>query len=286
MTNLKKSLFWIVFYLLIVLVFGQLDRSDTPVINFAAYFYLTAIIIVPVMIFVPSLHKVSVAVPMVFWGAIYFALLRIIDRSHTASLNVEVIVLEVVILEVGVWLSYQVAVAIEGSESLMDILAQGTFPHRAIELDAASEQIKNEFARSRRFHRPLSLVVVHAFPKDEEVIREMLKSLQRDVLTRLSNARIGQAVGEAIRQTDLLIRDHIGRYVVLCPETNMEHIVFLAGRISKIVEERTGLQVNCGIASFPDEALTFEDLLYMARDRSKQSSVPGNHVGMKEQITK
>jgi GGDEF domain-containing protein len=269
-----------------VLVLGQLDRANTPIINFAAYFYLTAIFIVPVMIFVPSLHKVSVIVPMVFWGAVYFALLRIIDRSNTGSMNVEVIVLEIVLLETGVWLSYQLAVAIEGSESLMDILAQGTFPHRAIELDVASEQIKNEFARSRRFHRPLSLVVVHAFPKDEEVVREMLKSLQRDVLTRLSNARIGQAVGEAIRQTDLLIRDHIGRYIVLCPETNMESIVFLAERISQIVEERTGLQVNCGIASFPDEALTFEDLLSMARDRSKHPSNPGNLVEMKEQFVK
>ncbi len=286
MTNLKRSLFWIAFYLLIVLVFGQLDRSNTPVINFAAYFYLTAIFIVPVMIFVPSLHKVSVAVPMFFWGAIYFALLRIIDRSNTASTNVEVIVLEVVILEVGVWLSYQLAVAIEGSESLMDILAQGTFPHRALELDSASEQIKNEFARSRRFHRPLSLVVVHAFPKDEEVVREMLKSLQHDMLARLSNARIGQAVGEAIRQTDLLFMDHIGRYIVLCPETNMENIVFLAERISQIVEERTGLQVNCGVASFPDEALTFEDLLHLGRDRSKRSPVPGNFVEIKEQVVK
>ena len=173
MTNLKKSLFWIAFYLLIVLVLAQLDRADRPIINFAAYFYLTAIIIVPVMIFVPSLHKISVVVPMFFWGAIYFALLRIIDRANTASMNVEVILLEIVLLEAGVWLSYQLAVAIESSESLMDILAQGTFPHRAIELNAASEQIKNEFARSRRFHRPLSLVVVHAFPKDEEVVREM-----------------------------------------------------------------------------------------------------------------
>lgn len=287
MSNLKRALFWVAFYLFCILVMGQLDRTDTPVINFAAYFYLTAIFIVPVMIFVPSLHKISVAVPMVFWGAIYFALMRLIDRSHTGSLNVEVIVLEIILLEVGVWLSYQLAVAIEGSESLMDILAQGTFPHRAIEMDAASEKIKNEFARSRRFHRPLSLVVVHVFPKDEEAIREMLKSLQRDVLTRLSNSRIGQAVGEAIRQTDILIRDEAGRYVVLCPETDAENVVYLSARIIQIVENRTGLQVNCGVSSFPDEALTFDDLLDMARDRSKQST---NHVGFaeipKEQVAK
>jgi len=285
-TNLKKSFFWIAFYLLTVLAFAQLDRSDTPIINFAAYFYLVAIFLVPVMIFVPSLHKVSVVVPMFFWGAIYFALLQIIDRALTASLNVEVIVLELVILEVGVWLSYQLAVGITHSESLMNILAQGTFPNRAIEMDNASEKVRTEFSRSRRYHRPLSLVVVHAFPKDDEVVREMLKSLQHDVLTRLSNARVSQAIGDSIRQTDLLIRDHVGRFVILCPETDLEHAIFLAKRTCKIVEERTGLQVNCGVASFPDEALTFEDLLYTARDRSKQAPFPKMSVVMDEEVVR
>ena len=286
MTNLKKSFFWIAFYLLVVLVLAQLDRSDTPIINFAAYFYLLAIFLVPVMIFVPSLHKVSVIFPMFFWGAIYFALFQIIDRSLTGSQNVEVIILEIVIVEVGVWVSYQLNVGIAQSESLMDVLAQGTFPHRAIEMSAASELIKTEFGRSRRYHRPLSLLVVHTAPKDDEVVREVLRSIQNDVLTRLSNARIGQAIGDSIRQTDLLIQDHIGRFIILCPETDLENAFFLAERTRKIVEEHTGLHVNCGVASFPDEALTFEDLLYIARDRSKQVPGPKKTVEINEQVVK
>ena len=259
--------------MLVVLVLAQSDRSDTPIINFASYFYLIAIFLVPVMIFVPSLHKVSVVLPMVFWGAIYFAFLKIVERELTSTMNVEVVVLEILILEVGVWLSYQLAVGIASSESLMDVLAQGTFPHRALEMEKASEQIKTEFGRSRRYHRPLSLLVVQSSPKDEEMVREMLKSVQHDVLSRLSNARVGQAIGDVIRQTDILVRDHVGRFVVLCPETDLENAVFLARRTCKSIEDRTGLQVNCGVASFPDEALTFEDLLYLARDRSKQSSI-------------
>jgi len=150
----------------------------------------------------------------------------------------------------------------------MDVLAEGTFPHGAIEIDSASEQIKKEFGRSRRYHRPLSLLVMHAFPKDDKVVREMMESLQHDVLARLSNARVGQAIRDAIRQTDILIRDHVGRFIILCPETDLENAIFLAERTRKIIEERTGLQVNCGAAVFPDEALTFEDLLHIACDRS------------------
>jgi GGDEF domain-containing protein len=116
----------------------------------------------------------------------------------------------------------------------------------------------------------LSLLVVHVSPKNDETTREILKSMQQDVLSRLSNARIGQAIGDAIRQTDLLVRDHVGRFIVLCPETDLENAVILANRTAAVIENRTGLQVNFGVAAFPDEALTFEDLLHLARDRSKQ----------------
>jgi hypothetical protein len=269
-TDLRKSFFWVSFYLLIILVFGLLDSTDRPVINFASYFYIAAIIGVAIMVFVPSLHKVPVVVPMIFWGAVYFALLSLIDRSLTASENIEVVLLEIVALEAGVWLGYQLAVAIERSESLMDILAQGTFPHRAVDMEKATELIKVEFSRSRRYHRPLSLLVVHAVPADEEAVREMIKNLQRDMLSRLSNSRIGQAVSSAIRQTDMLLHDNVGRYIILCPETNLESADSLGVRIRHIVEERTGLHVRCGAASFPDEALTFEDLLSVARKRSEQ----------------
>jgi hypothetical protein len=275
-SNLRRSLFSIAFYLLVVLMLGLLDGANRPVINFASYFYVTAVLIVPAMIFIPSLHKVSIVVPMIFWATIYFALLKLIDRGDTGSTAVEVVVLEFLLIEVGVWLSFQMASAIESSESLMDIMAQGTFPHRAVELDAATEKIKIEFSRSRRYHRPISLIVVHAVPKDEDAARELLKSLQRDMLSRLSNARIGQAIGESIRQTDLLLRDQIGRFIVLCPETSLESATFLGERVCNIVAEKTGLRANFGVASFPDEALTFEDLLHTARDRSTHAVIPIN----------
>lgn len=273
MTDLRRSFFGVALYLLVILTLGLLDRAGTPIINFAAYFYLIAIFCVTVMVFVPSLHKVTVVVPMVFWGAIYFALLRLTDRSHTASTAVEVVLLELVLLEGGVWLSYRLAVAIDRSESLMDLLAHGTFPHRAVEMDEASDVIKTEFSRSRRYHRPLALLFVNPLPKDEEAVREMLKSLQRDMLSRLSNARIGQAISGVIRQTDLLIRDHAGAFVILCPETNLESAGLLASRIQIAVEDKTGLNIRCGVASFPDEALTFDDLLYAARERSQRAEL-------------
>jgi hypothetical protein len=65
------------------------------------------------------------------------------------------------------------------------------------------------------------------------------------------------------------MRDPVGRFIALCPETGPDNVTFLAKRISDAVEVQTGLRVRYGISSFPDEALNFEDLLLVARDRAR-----------------
>lgn len=267
MSNLKRSLFWVGFYLAVIFILGQMDYIDRPVVNFASYFYVLVFIVVPCVILIPPFSRAPLLVPMIFWGSIYFALSRVLDRSLSAGDEIEIVIIEVILLEVGVWLAYQLAVDLAHSESLMDTMAQSAFPNVAVDFDAASERISNEITRSRRYHRPLSLLVVRAVPKNKEVYRELFKNFQRDLLSRFSSARMGQIIGERIRQTDLLLRDRTGRFVIICPETDAENAKFLGSRIKDALEDGIDLKVSWGAASFPDEALTFEDLLYKARER-------------------
>lgn len=63
------------------------------------------------------------------------------------------------------------------------------------------------------------------------------------------------------------MRDRVGRIIVLCPETDIESSTMLAKRIAQEVEARTGARMLWGASAFPDEALTFDDLLQKARER-------------------
>jgi len=109
--------------------------------------------------------------------------------------------------------------------------------------------------------------VIESEPEDKKLSREMLKSIQQDLLIRFTSARIGQIIDDRIRQTDLVLRDHHGRFIILCPETKLENATMLAKRIGLAVKERIDLQVLWGVAAFPEEALTFDDLLHKARSR-------------------
>ena len=85
--------------------------------------------------------------------------------------------------------------------------------------------------------------------------------------SRFTFARVGQIINDLIRQTDLFLKDRCGRHVILCSETNFSSVELLAKRISRMVEDKIGHHASWGIASFPEEALTFDDLLQKASDR-------------------
>lgn len=268
MTNLRRSFFWAAFYMAVIFVLGQTDYFGRPIINFASYFYLAVMIGVPATLFFPSVSRVSSFVPLAVWAGIYLAMLLFIERGRsTNSDEFSVIVLEFVLLETGIWFAHRLALQITHTESVMDELAVGAFPHRAQHIEEGSQRVKTEFTRSRRYHRPLSVLLLEVDPENAKPDGEVIKSIQHDIMNRLTSARIGQIIDDRIRQTDVVLKDRSWGYVILCPETDLPGVLLLGRRIAEAVKEKTGLTVLWGTAAFPEEALTFDDLLKRARDR-------------------
>ena len=284
MTNLKRSFFGAAVYLAVIFVLGQADYADRPLINFANYFYLAVLVAVPLTLFFPRISRISVYVPLLFWAVVYIVLLQLINRNYSANRGeLAVIALEFMMLEVGVWFAHQLASQISHAESIMDALALSAFPNRARDIDSESQRIKIELTRSRRYHRPLSVLMIESESDDEKLIREAFRNIQHDLMSRFTSARVGQIIDDRVRQTDLVLRDYKGRFVVLCPETDFSNASLLAKRISQAIKERTSLRVLWGVAAFPEEALTFEDLLQKAQERLIDStSAPGEVISVVE----
>lgn len=268
MTTIRRYFLWCALYLALIFALGQADYLSRPLINFASYFYLLAMMGVPTTLFFPRVTRVSAAVPMVIWAGVYALLSFVINRGHTTnSSDFSVIVLELLLLEVGVWLAHRLAEQIAHAESIIDELAVGVFPHRAEELDEGSHRVRTEFSRSRRYHRPLSLLILEVDARSHNDNGQVLKAIQYDIVTRFTVARVGQIIDDRLRQTDLVLRDRRWSFVIICPETDLPAALLLAQRITENINEKTGLTIQWGAAAFPEEALTFDDLLRKARER-------------------
>ena len=271
MTNLRRYFLWCALYLAMIFGLGQADYMSRPLINFASYFYLVAMIGVPATLFFPRITRVSVAVPMVIWASVYAIMSFLINRGRTTtSSDFSVIVLEFLLIEFGVWLAYRLAEQITHAESVIDELAIEAFPQRAQELDEGSHRVRTEFNRSRRYHRPLSILLLEVDPQSHNDNGQVLKAIQYDIVNRFTVARVGQIIDDRLRQTDLVLRDRRWCYVIVCPETDLSSALLLAQRITEAVKEQTGLTIQWGAAAFPEEALTFDDLLKKARQRLTQ----------------
>jgi GGDEF domain-containing protein len=275
MSNLKRSFFGAVIYLALIFVLAETDYTGRPIINFASYFYLAVMIAMPLTLFFPSISKMPVYVPLALWAGVYILLLQFLNRRlSTNASDFATISLEFILLEAGVWFAHQLSKQISYVESIMAGLALRAFPNRARDIDAESQKIRVEFTRSRRYQRPLSIVTVEIEPQKEKTPEEMLKSVQHDMFDQFTTARFAQLIDNTVRQTDLILRDRQSRFVVLCTETDLPNASMLAKRIAQAVQEKTGLQTRWGVAAFPEDALTFEDLRQKAQERLIHSAAP------------
>lgn len=157
-------------------------------------------------------------------------------------------------------------------EVILDCSLEG--PRRPVRaLDAATESIKIELKRSHRYERPLSLLVVEPEPRSVRVsLPKAMVQAQETLIRRYVLGKLGRTIGQIVRNTDIVLQQRDGRFIVLCPETDCDSANALARRIREAAENDLGLSVSCGDALLPGYQVTFEELLHQAEQQLKASA--------------
>jgi diguanylate cyclase (GGDEF)-like protein len=128
-----------------------------------------------------------------------------------------------------------------------------------------NQRLKEEFKRALRYSHPLSLIIldVDNFKK----INDTHGHLFGDEVLK----KIAQMLRENARETDFIARYGGDEFVIILPETNKESAFKLAERIlerlnkSTIIKDTSlELSVSIGVASYPEDAITPEELIKSA----------------------
>lgn len=288
MNDLKNSVAFLFFYTLIIFGIASINYVEENIINFNPVFFILLTLAVLSGVLVRPSARFSIYVFLTIWAAIYILTWvmywRDIDQE---PLQVHGIQFLLTLIAAG--LAFDVGRHIDQVTSLLEGLTASTFPNRTLELREAENRISAELTRSRRYHHSLAVLLVEM----DEIGRERLNqnvALERDILSHFAVAKIGQIINECARETDLIIRDDKGRFVILCPETNHRSSMILAERIESAVAEKMGAKVVLGSSSFPDEALTFDNLVQRASERMKtppeeEAFSPSVEVAATETVT-
>lgn len=267
MSNLKNSIAFLFLYLVLVLGIAQVRYIEENVLNFQPAFFILLGVSVFGGLYIPMMVPLSIYLYLFSWSVIYGLVWFFYWRMHIPVLNAQLLGIQFVLVIIGAGLSFDVGRHLDGINSLLEGLSASTYPNRTLEIKRAEDRISAELTRSRRYHHPLSLLLVELDKKAEGEDIKVVKGLQKDLLHRFAIARIGQIISDRARETDLILRDRSGRFLLLCPETNSENSLLFGERIRRAVMESMGADVNWSFASFPEDALTFEELVEFAEHR-------------------
>ncbi|GAB4494208.1 MAG: hypothetical protein Fur0016_00030 [Anaerolineales bacterium] len=268
MNELRKIFVLLVLYLLLVFSVGEIFSDYGMVFQFPSHFYFLIVAVVFTNLFVPRLSWMSVTTLLGFWAMIFFIVAYFYTRVNGLE-YIQILGVEFILIEVAVWMSYQLNMQLRATESLMESLAYSTYTNRTVNLRQATERIEVEMMRSRRHHRPLSLILFRTEEISSKEKKESYELMRDDLLKHFVNARIGQIMTNELRQTDLILRDPNGYFVIMCAETTKESSILLAKRIQAAISSNMGTSAQWSIASFPEEALTFDELLNQAKANLK-----------------
>lgn len=268
MTKLKIIVICSFAYLAFVFNIERLAFHDPGALTIHSFVYALIVAAILSILAIPTLSRSPFYLPAALWAAAYLALrltvynqLPLIGGAYTY-----LTVTELVLISAAVGLAYSIAQSLQQVVELVERLSLPEAGRRISSIEESEEGIKLEFIRSRRHKRPLALVVVEPCAESlQPDLQRAVQDIHKNMMGRFIEANLAQVIKKEARRTDLILRrGKEGRFVVLCPETNGEGSVHLAERIQEVAMERLGIAVAYGIASFPDEALTFEELLQRA----------------------
>jgi hypothetical protein len=236
--------------------------------------YVLGTVAVVSTILLPWFARLSASRAVLFWFFIFtlFKLLLVNGRSIWGGLYTYLTLTEAMFVLVLVYLAHQVAQACRDFRQAAEYISLADAGRHLLNVEDAGQEIGREMSRSRHFHRALSVIVVR--PDKQSMVKAMprlVEEIQRNAAELWTSVRLFNTIKEQLRTVDMVMADREnGRFVILCPEIDAQGANMLTDRIGKALSSQLGINISHGVASFPEEALTFEALLTEADGHLKQ----------------
>jgi len=272
--NLPRATVALVISLAIFFNIERLDFGEVNIVNIDSFVYVLALLIVISVISIPTLRRSSVYVLGAVWIGAYLVAKVLLYTSvgrHPllGGVYTYLTVTEMGLLLITLLLAHKLASAIDDFEGAVKKI---TFRHtnkRIRQLDEAEDEIQLEMFRSRHYHHPLGILIVQ--PESgfaQTAMHRAVREVQQAMINTYVTRSIAQTFIKYIRRTDLIMEQaDQERFVILCPDTNAADLALMAEYLEVVAQEELSASVVCGTATFPDEAITFEELMRQAETR-------------------
>lgn len=136
-------------------------------------------------------------------------------------------------------------------------------------------RIKSEFNRVRRFQRKLAVVAIgmNSINSNENTRRSGQVSTEKRKQVKVLNqpkqisieefGLCGIIFYDSLREIDIISYDAINnQFLIFLPETDKQNASIMVDRIKKNIRESINNKLSIGIAEFPIDGLTIDELVH------------------------
>ena len=266
MRRLRDSILGLLIHLTILFNIERIDLDGPDVINLETGIYALTLLAIILVFTIKGLRNLSQPLSIGLWTAAYILtkVFLVPGRPLWGGLFTYLSLTELGLFLIAVFLAQRVALNIGEFEQAVKYFAFAS-NSKIKRVDEAQGESQAEIYRSRRFQRPLSLIVLEQdSSKIQTNINKVVQDAQRTLMEQYMSAMMARELSAQLRQTDILLEhDKTGRLVIVSPDTDDAGTDAFIERL-KVLNRNGPFYINFGAATFPNHALTFEELLERA----------------------
>lgn len=132
-------------------------------------------------------------------------------------------------------------------------------------LAESQNEIQREISRARRYKRPLGLIAFEPSGTQDEFFESYLAPIHPILFRGFVIKNMADYLQSESRHTDLVMEDPATRRIIcLCWDSDRQEMDQAVKRLSDRISNHMHLPVHAGYAVFPDDAVTFDQLIASA----------------------
>jgi hypothetical protein len=257
-------------------VFLNIERLDVQGwVPIETFVYVITTLAVVMGLIVPALRHQKLWYSLAFWALIFFLSKYMLFTSQPVlgGKYTFITVLELITYLMAVYLTKVFSVELNYAGRLIDDAIVPQLSHQVYQIENAGPVIETEFMRSRRYDYPVCALVVEPengaenWPLDEDLERAV-RAIEVRIREKYAATELAGTIANLTRQTDFVIdMDIPGRFLLICPDITQENAGKFLTRLQERVYQSLGVHLRCGVATFPEDAPSFDGVLEVAISR-------------------
>jgi hypothetical protein len=267
---MSKIRYLIIFLLSSLLLFFYIDRLG-EIIGLSGFHthsaaFLPALVLIIFIFATPVLQRLSILMVLIIWFIIFLFSKQISgDQLLAGGISTLTSLAEFVFLSIVICSAHNIATQLNQNKEVLNRIFLADASDRVNEMDKANEIINRELLRSRRYGHPFSIISLRLMHKPAPLEKlNKITNLENDIFGPYTFAQFLHLLDINVRRLDIVFYQRYQEHVIiLLPETDNIGGKALVRNLHSLAE-RAGFEFNSGVASFPADALTLDDLIKVA----------------------